>query len=121
MGGLFHKLVNCESTTISNITCIKNLRIKVDADTTKPLPIIFFNNQGRWGSWVHMRYEKLADICYKCRILGHQIRNCNAKEVVSVKVIGALWILDVEVDSSLLFNDIGLLRLVENIRNEFFW
>ncbi|KAF5947497.1 hypothetical protein HYC85_013454 [Camellia sinensis] len=53
------------------------LRIKMEIDVTKPLPLGFFlqhnssSGSEQMETWVHYKYEKLADFCYDCGRIGH--------------------------------------------------
>ncbi|KAL7183558.1 hypothetical protein ACSBR2_025870 [Camellia fascicularis] len=55
---------------------------RMEMDVTKPLPLGFFlQYKSSYGSeqmetWVHYKYEKLADFCYDCGRIGHVNSMC---------------------------------------------
>ncbi|KAL7185177.1 hypothetical protein ACSBR2_027162 [Camellia fascicularis] len=55
------------------------LRIRVEADVSKPLPrgfILQHHGSKDKESWVSYKYEKLSDFCYDCGRLGHDNSSC---------------------------------------------
>lgn len=91
IGNLFDKLLRFESNTRTNIIGTKYLRIQVDTDVRKPLPVDFFHDLGNGGRWISFKYERLPKLCYRCGILGHLNRNCSTKEPATHKILGDLY------------------------------
>ncbi|XP_012843185.1 PREDICTED: uncharacterized protein LOC105963339 [Erythranthe guttata] len=60
----------------------KAFRIQVQIDTTQPLiDHILLPCQGRNDLHVEIRYERLADFCFSCGLLGHKIQVCKVMKV----------------------------------------
>lgn len=59
----------------------KFMRIKVDADISNPLiPGFLLPRPNRKDIWVALKYEKMADVCYHCDIIGHDEKFCVQEE-----------------------------------------
>lgn len=53
------------------------MRYRVEIDTTKPiLPEMFLRRINRKLIWIYLKYERLLNICYKCGIMKHEMRQC---------------------------------------------
>lgn len=52
IGNLFHKLLRYESATIKNIIGTKYIRMQVEVNVRKPLPVGFFHNMDKVGRWI---------------------------------------------------------------------
>lgn len=122
IGNLFNKMLQFESYTRTNILGTKYLRMQVEVEINKPIPVGFFHNMGKKGRWISFQYERLPDICYRCGILGHVERNCPASETSNIRILGDLygpW-LKAEAEAALLVRDGERLRRVENKKSEHF-
>ncbi|KAH7516250.1 hypothetical protein FEM48_Zijuj10G0115300 [Ziziphus jujuba var. spinosa] len=76
IGGLFHKVWNCECTSRTNLIGLKYIRIQVEVDISKPLLTGFLHKVGNGSSWIHFAYERLAEFCYMCGRIGHRKASC---------------------------------------------
>ena len=55
----------------------KILKIRVDIPIRKPLILgLFLPRPNNTNSWIGLKYEKLADVCYKCGFIGPEERSC---------------------------------------------
>lgn len=67
-------------------------RIRIYIDTSKPiLPGLFLGRINRKPVWVYMKYEKLPNVCYRCRKLNHERRQCKAPVSNKEKLFGG-WL-----------------------------
>lgn len=77
IGNLIGSVNKVQEEVKQNLAGLRFLRFNVELDTTKPISSGFFHKQGSGGTWVHFRYERLADFCYQCGLLGHQTHHCS--------------------------------------------
>lgn len=57
------------------------LRLRVDITVTDPLPVGFAHAKDEAEElWIQFRYEKLADVCFKCGMLNHVTGQCSKTE-----------------------------------------
>lgn len=62
--------------------------IRVEIDVEKLfVPGFWVSRRGSGKIWAEVKYEKLADFCYCCGMLGHVMKNC-VKEDMEVKFDG---------------------------------
>ncbi|XP_075659200.1 uncharacterized protein LOC142629097 [Castanea sativa] len=55
-------------------------RIQVEVELLQPLmPGIFLPRDNLPHLWISLRYEKLANVCYRCGIIGHETHVCQGK------------------------------------------
>jgi len=72
-------LLEVENGEVPCIICRHHLRIKVEIDTLKPLvPGFHFSRLGRDPIWVRFLYQRLADYCILCGLIGHKKNGCLA-------------------------------------------
>ncbi|BFG34430.1 hypothetical protein CerSpe_207040 [Prunus speciosa] len=54
------------------------LRFRVWIDTTNPLPTGFWLPRADGSeTWVEFQFERLGDFCYKCKRIGHCMKDCS--------------------------------------------
>jgi hypothetical protein len=79
IGKTLDPLLEVENNEVPSIICRHHLCIKVEIDTSKPLvPGFHFPCLGRDPIWVWFLYERLADYCILCGLIGHKKNGCPA-------------------------------------------
>ncbi|KAI8030217.1 Uncharacterized protein LOK49_LG01G00985 [Camellia lanceoleosa] len=74
IGHRIGKLIGVEAMHDGLLLSRSYLRLRVDVDFTKPLPLGFFlqkKGPEENDTWVSYKYEKLPDFCYDCGRVGH--------------------------------------------------
>ena len=56
------------------------IRIQIEVELHRPLlPGIFLPRNDLPHLWISLRYEKLANVCYRCGVIGHETHACQGK------------------------------------------
>jgi hypothetical protein len=77
IGKFIGTVLGVENGELLGIICNHHLRIKVSIDITQPLvPGFLLPRQGRSSIWVKFLYERLADYCSLCGLIGHRKNFC---------------------------------------------
>lgn len=71
IGNLFHEVLQCEQSSRTNMVGMKYMRIRVELDVRKPIVTGFIQKVGNGTEWIQFVYEKLAEFCYNCGVIGH--------------------------------------------------
>lgn len=75
IGRRFGKLLAVEASSEKIILCRSFLRVRVEINTSNPLPKGFWL-RGKVDRWISFKYEKLPNFCYACGRIGHDNREC---------------------------------------------
>lgn len=59
------------------------MRLQVEIDITKPIPMGFFQKIEKDKTWIQFCYERLGGLCFNCGTLGHLKNSCKAKGCTS--------------------------------------
>ena len=77
IGKMIGKLKDFDFTNDGELCWHAFMRLQVELQINKPLPCGFYLDRAPHPDlWIHFRYEKLADFCFKCGRLGHNKINC---------------------------------------------
>ena len=64
-------------------------RIMVDVDISKPLILgVFLPRPKLSDLWISLKYEKIADVCYRCGLIGHDEKFCHEECFVLENPLG---------------------------------
>ncbi|KAL7182160.1 hypothetical protein ACSBR1_040967 [Camellia fascicularis] len=76
------KLIDVEAPTEGLLLARSFLRLRVDINTSLPVPRGFLlkrpttHSQDQSDIWVDFKYERLSDFCYDCGRIGHDSNSC---------------------------------------------
>ncbi|KAK7832799.1 uncharacterized protein CFP56_026224 [Quercus suber] len=78
LGALVGEVIEVDFTGNRGICMSKFIRVRVELKVDNPLWSGFFlDRQPQSDLWIHFKYERIADICYKCGRLGHLKARCS--------------------------------------------
>lgn len=77
IGNLVGEFLEVDLTYYGQIGYSNFLRIRINVFIKKPLCPEFHSKKPDGNiSWVTIKYEKMPDLCYKCRVMGHLNKIC---------------------------------------------
>ncbi|KAK7842014.1 hypothetical protein CFP56_014426 [Quercus suber] len=78
IGSLVGEVIEVDFAGNGGICMSKFIRVKVELKVDNPFWSGFFlDRQPQSDLWIHFKYERIADICYKCGRLGHLKARCS--------------------------------------------
>lgn len=122
IGSLFKQVLQCNSSSHTNIIGMKYMRLRVKVDVEKPIPTGFLQKFDQGGAWVQFCYERLAEFCYNCEIIGHGQATRKLSTSGNQATNGALygpW-LRAEAGAYTVVSEGSFLRRVKILRGEIF-
>lgn len=82
--GVFNDKQCCEDPLVDGLLPHNYLRVRLYLDITNPIPTgCWITRRDLPKTWIFFRFEKLQDLCYKCRVFGHNQWACSKERVVS--------------------------------------
>jgi hypothetical protein len=77
IGKALGTLLDVENGDNPGLICRQHLRLRVEINTTCPLvPGFFISRTNKDPLWVNFKYERLADYCTLCGLIGHKKFSC---------------------------------------------
>ncbi|GLT53077.1 hypothetical protein SLA2020_263730 [Shorea laevis] len=72
IGKSIGSLLEVENGDSPGLICRQHLRLRVEINTRRPLmPGFYISRPGKDPLWIQFRYERLADYCTLCGLIGH--------------------------------------------------
>ncbi|GLT71493.1 hypothetical protein SLA2020_435070 [Shorea laevis] len=73
IGKSIGSLLEVENGDSPGLICRQHLRLRVEINTRRPLmPGFYIARSGKDPLWIQFRYERLADYCTLCGLIGHR-------------------------------------------------
>ncbi|GLT65841.1 hypothetical protein SLA2020_382460 [Shorea laevis] len=86
IGKALGTILEVENYDIAGIVCRQHLRVEVEINILRPLvPGFYIPREGKESLWVSFKYERLADYCTICGLIGHKKFTCPSATVSSLR------------------------------------
>ena len=80
IGGKVGSVVEVDLAGDEGGTWKRFIRIQIEVELHRPLlPGIFLPRNDLPHLWISLRYEKMANVCYRCGVIGHETHACQGK------------------------------------------
>ncbi|KAL0012938.1 hypothetical protein SO802_000007 [Lithocarpus litseifolius] len=68
------------------------IKVRVDINIDNPfIPGIFLPHPNKKDLWIGIKYERLADVCYNCGMLGHDQKGCQVEMFLLPNPSGSMF------------------------------
>lgn len=111
----------CETSSRMNFVNIRYMRLQVEVDLRKSIPSGFLHKLEGRKIWIQFQYEHMAEVCYKCGVIGHSKVTCGSPKISSHLEGGDLYGPWIRAEANMFTVVSEGLRRVEIPRREIFY